>query len=216
MTSSVRDAAMANSAIRLAAAGDTVEFARIVATHHADMVRVAYVVSGGSQDLADDAVQAAWAIAWRKLGSLRDPDRLRPWLVSVAANEARQLCRRRRRLAVVEIDMGVRDPGGDDPADRAEELDLERVISHLSADDRALLALRYEAGLDSSEIGRRFHECERMAHRQRSLRGLHVLLPRLWSVDAIPGRGDHLPGLAPDAVGRVDQDRLRYQMSPPR
>lgn len=62
---------MATSAIRLAAAGDTVEFARIVAAHHADMTRVAYVVCGGDQELAADAVQAAWTIAWKKLGSLR-------------------------------------------------------------------------------------------------------------------------------------------------
>jgi len=38
-------------------------------------------------------VQSARSIAWRKLSSLRDPERLRPWLVSVAANEARQLVR---------------------------------------------------------------------------------------------------------------------------
>lgn len=144
---------MATSAIRLASAGDTVEFARIVAAHHADMTRVAYVVSGGDQDLADDAVQAAWAIAWKKLGSLRDPDRLKPWLISIAANEARQLCRRRRRAVLVEIDLATPEPVGRDPADRAGELDLERAMRHLSVDDRVLLAMRYEAGLDSSEIG---------------------------------------------------------------
>jgi RNA polymerase sigma-70 factor (ECF subfamily) len=153
MTSTVRDVAMANSAIRLAAAGDTAEFSRIVAAHHADMARVAYVVTGGDQDLADDAVQAAWTIAWRKLGSLRDPDRLKPWLISVAANEARQLCRRQRRAALVEIDLATPDPAGRDPADRTGELDLEQAMGHLSVEDRVLLALRYEAGLDSSEIG---------------------------------------------------------------
>lgn len=153
MTISAREAAMATTSIRLAAAGDTVEFARIVAAHHADMVRVAYVVCGGRQDLADDAVQAAWSIAWRRLGSLRDPKRLKAWLISVAANEARQLCRRQRRLAAVELDAGTADPGGGDPADRAGALDLEGVLEHLSPDERTLLALRYEAGLDSSEIG---------------------------------------------------------------
>ena len=144
---------MATTTIRLAAAGDTVAFARIVAAFHGDMTRVAYVVSGGDQDIADDAVQAAWSIAWRKLGSLRDPDRLKPWLVSVAANEARQACRRQRRRAVVEIDVDTQDGYARDPADRAEVLDLEHALRHLSPDERALLALRYEAGLDSSEIG---------------------------------------------------------------
>jgi RNA polymerase sigma-70 factor, ECF subfamily len=153
-----RDAAMAPSIVQLAVAGDAVAFARIVAAYHADMVRVAYVVCGGDQDVADDAVQGAWAIAWQKLGSLRDPERLKPWLVAVAANEARQLCRRQRSRAVVQIDVAggdpaFADPAAPDPADRAGALDLDGALRHLSGDERALLALRYEAGLDSSEIG---------------------------------------------------------------
>jgi RNA polymerase sigma-70 factor (ECF subfamily) len=144
---------MATSAIRQAAAGDAIAFARIVDAYHADMIRVAYVVSGGSQELADDAVQAAWTIAWRKLGSVRDPHRLKAWLISVAANEARQLCRHQRRHAVVELDIELADRGGFDPAEHAEDVDLRRAVERLSADDRALLALRYEAGLDSAEIG---------------------------------------------------------------
>jgi RNA polymerase sigma-70 factor (ECF subfamily) len=156
MTGFARDAAMTSSIVELAAAGDTVAFARIVAAYHADLVRVAFVVSGGSQDLADDAVQGAWSIAWRRLGTLRDPDRLKAWLVSVAANEARRVVRRQRswrviRAEVVEIDRP--DEGAaPDPGERAGALDLERALTHLSPDERALLALRYEAGLDSSEI----------------------------------------------------------------
>ena len=153
-----RDVSTAASIVRLAAAGDTVAFTRIVAAYHADMIRVAYVVSGGSQDMADDAVQSAWSVAWRKLGTLRDPDRLKPWLVAVAANEARQMCRRQRLRIVTQIDLGtaepgVADPSEPDPADRAEALSLEAALRHVSADERALLALRYEAGLDSKEIG---------------------------------------------------------------
>src|SRR5215203_2844422 len=83
-------------AVALAAAGDEVAFARIIEAHHDDMTRVSFVICG-DLDVADEAVQAAWPIVWRKLDSLRDPGRLRPWLVSIAANEARQLVRRRRR-----------------------------------------------------------------------------------------------------------------------
>lgn len=148
---------MPTSMIQLAAAGDAVAFARLVAAYHRDMMRVAFVVCGGSQDLADDAVQAAWAIAWRKLRSVRDPDRVKPWLVSVAANEARQLWRREHRRNVVEIDVTTYDETsgstGFDPADEASGIDLRRALRTLSAEDRALLALHFEAGLDSSEIG---------------------------------------------------------------
>ena len=54
-----------------AAAGDEVAFARVVQAHHDDMTRVCFVICG-DLDIADEAVQAAWPIAWRKLGSLRD------------------------------------------------------------------------------------------------------------------------------------------------
>ena len=148
-----RDATGATSIVQLAAAGDTVAFARIVNAYHTDMIRVAYVVSGGDQDLADDAVQTAWSVAWRKLGSLRDPERLKPWLVSVAANEARQLCRRQRRATVVEIDMATIRRRDRRSRRSRDGLDLERVLRRLTPEERSLLALRYESGLDSTEIG---------------------------------------------------------------
>src|SRR4051812_12514861 len=82
-----------------AAAGDVVSLARIVERYHRDMARVCAVITG-DPDTAEEAVQAAWPVAWRRLGSLRDPERLRAWLVSIAANEARQLLRRERRRRV--------------------------------------------------------------------------------------------------------------------
>lgn len=140
--------------ISRAAAGDQVAFARIVQAHHHDMIRVCFVVCG-DLDLADEAVQAGWAIAWRKLGTLRDPDRLRPWLVSVAANEARQLLRRSRRRTIVELALaGDAASGGSDPARRSDDIDLANALARLDPDDRALLALRYVAGFDSTELAR--------------------------------------------------------------
>jgi len=43
----------------------------------------------GDAETTSDAVQAAWAAAWRRLGSLRDPTQVRAWLVAIAANEVR-------------------------------------------------------------------------------------------------------------------------------
>lgn len=151
-----RDAVTASWIVEAAAAGDAIAFARLVAAYHADMIRVAFVVTGGDQDLADDAVQLAWAIAWRKLGSLRDAGRVRPWLVSVAANEARQLCRHRRMLHQIPMSFAgeaMAEPVAPGPDERADVLDLESALRLLSPNERVLLALRYEAGLDSTAIG---------------------------------------------------------------
>jgi RNA polymerase sigma factor (sigma-70 family) len=136
-----------------AAAGDRDALARIVGAHHDDMARICFVICG-DQDQAQDAVQAAWPVAWSKLGSLRDPDRLRSWLMAIAANEARQAIRRRQRRPVVEI--SVADVGSErlDPAAGAALIDLAAALRRLSPDERMLLALRYVAGFDATEIGR--------------------------------------------------------------
>lgn len=136
-----------------AAAGDEVAFRRIIAAHHEDMRRVcAYIV--GDLTMADEATQAAWVIAWKRLRDVREPSHLRPWLMRVAANEAKQLLRRRRSQARFEITTDAsREPGGRDPATGVTGLDLRAAISRLDADDRMLLALRYVAGFDSNELG---------------------------------------------------------------
>ena len=140
------------SEVQLAAAGDEAAFARIVATHHAEMARIAYGVCGDS-GLAEDAVQAAWSIAWRKLHTLRDSDRLRPWLVAVVANEARHLVRRRGNRPVMELEIDACDAPTPDLSDEIERVDLMNALRRLTPDERALLALRYGAGFDSAEIG---------------------------------------------------------------
>jgi len=145
------DATAVATTFRRAADGDEPAFARLVAEHHASMARVAYVVTG-EPELTRDAVQAAWSIAWRRLHDVRDPGQVRSWLVAIAANEARHLVRRRRRVTIVDISEARDRSGGSDPAERIGGLDLERSLRHLGPDDRALLALRYVAGLDSTEI----------------------------------------------------------------
>jgi RNA polymerase sigma-70 factor, ECF subfamily len=140
-------------AVALAAAGDEVAFTRIVQAYHDDMTRVCFVICG-DVDIADEAVQAAWPIVWRKVGSLRDASRLRPWLISIAANEARLLIRRRRRRTVVELAVADAAAPGVDPAGRVADIDLANALARLDPDDRALLALRYVAGFDSTELAR--------------------------------------------------------------
>jgi RNA polymerase sigma-70 factor (ECF subfamily) len=144
------------AAVARAASGDEAAFTRIVAAHHDDMTRVAFVVCG-DVELAQEAVQAAWQKAWLKLGSIRAADRLRPWLVSIAANEAKQLMRSRNRRwlreAVIDGDVPA-GPVAPDPAGRAAQLDLANALAGLTPDERTLIALRYAAGLTSDEIGR--------------------------------------------------------------
>ena len=153
MTSSTNETSA--GLMRLAVGGDEVAFARIVDAHHADMSRVCFVATGGDVELTAEAVQSAWPIAWRKLHTIRDPQRLRPWLISIAVNEARQQARRGRRGRVLEISVAMGQVvAGRDPASHAGDIDLRNALARLKPDDRALIALRYVAGFDSTELAR--------------------------------------------------------------
>lgn len=145
--------------MRLAKDGDEVAFAGLVDAHHADMSAVCFVVTGGDAELTEEAVQSAWPIAWRKLHTIRDPERLRPWLISIAVNEARQLSRRRRRGRVLEISVALDSSpiAPEDPGSHVGDIDLRNALSGMSPEDRALVALRYVAGFDSTELARALH-----------------------------------------------------------
>ena len=70
----------------------------------------------------------------------------------IAANEARQAVRRRQRHPVVDLSVADGVPPDDDPGALIDLIDLQRAFQRLKPDDRALLAMRYVAGLDSTEI----------------------------------------------------------------
>jgi RNA polymerase sigma factor (sigma-70 family) len=135
-----------------AAKGDEIAFARIVAAYNGEMHRVCVVVAR-DRSIAEEAVQAAWLIAWNKLGKVRDPARVRPWLVSIAVNEVKQLLRKQRRRSQVEIGADASAvPGGFDPGASIGDLDLRNALEGLDPDDRALLAMRYVAGFNATEL----------------------------------------------------------------
>ncbi len=165
----IAEAVPLETTVRRAADGDSSAFARLVAAHHASMARVAYVICG-DPELTRDVLQSAWIIAWRRLRDLRQPEQVRAWLVAVAANEARQVVRRRRSIQVVDVSDSFDTVGGGDPAESIAVVDLQRALRDLDPGDRALLALRYLAGLDSTEIA---------AHLGGSASGIRSRLARL-------------------------------------
>ena len=124
------DMSALTTTVELAGAGDEVAFARLVASYQLDLVRVAFVVTG-DEDLAEEAADAAWWIAWRKLPGLRDPSRVRSWLVAVAANEARKIVGRRHRRSLVELHLADPDAADDSDWD-IDRLDLANALGRLA------------------------------------------------------------------------------------
>jgi RNA polymerase sigma factor (sigma-70 family) len=147
-----RPEAVPASVFAAAAHGDEAAFTHVVAAYNDDMLRVCYVITRDA-NLAADAVQEAWAIAWRQMSGLREPNRLKSWLVAVAANEARQIMRHQRRVLVDDaaVESSASTIGGGSTV-WSGRVDLGNALAHLSPEDRALLALRYVADLNSTEL----------------------------------------------------------------
>jgi RNA polymerase sigma-70 factor (ECF subfamily) len=156
LTASRLDEPGSRAAVVQARAGDEAAFRWIVETYTSDMRRVAFLVCG-DLTLAEEAVAAAWPRAWRGLDRLKAADSLRPWLVTIAANQARTLAGRTARRAVREITVEGVDPNLPATTTRPEQadvIDLADAFAKLTAADRELLALRYVAGFTSTELAR--------------------------------------------------------------
>jgi RNA polymerase sigma-70 factor (ECF subfamily) len=133
--------------------GEREAFTELVARHHSELVRIAYAITGDA-DAARDSAQLAWIKAWQRLPSVREPERLRAWLVAIAANEARQHLRARGRRRVREIAPLRQDEHPEQNTfTSADRLDLNAALLRLDPADRSLLAMRYLVGLTTEEIG---------------------------------------------------------------
>src|SRR5215471_1595293 len=62
---------------------------------------------------AADAVQDTFVIAASRLDGLRDPERLRPWLYSVARNESLRILRSKKGTSALDEAPDVTDDSGD-------------------------------------------------------------------------------------------------------
>jgi RNA polymerase sigma-70 factor (ECF subfamily) len=135
--------------------GDAHAYEDLVRPHQEIAFRVAYVIARNSAD-AEDATQEALVKAWRALGRFRPDEPLRPWLLRIVANEARNRRRsagRRERLALRAAESsGEAAPSPEDTMlDEAQRADLLRALDELPDAAREVLAYRYLLELSEEE-----------------------------------------------------------------
>jgi RNA polymerase sigma factor (sigma-70 family) len=109
----------------------------------------------GEPSDAADAVQDTFIIAAAKLGGLRDPNRLRPWLYAVARNECHRRLRGRATAAPIDdVDEWVDDaPDVGVEAEQAELRQLVRsALSGLNPGEREIIELNLRHELDGAEL----------------------------------------------------------------
>lgn len=144
--------------IAAARRGDTQAYDALVSPYLDVAWRTALVILRDATD-AEDAVQAALFKAWQHLASFREDQPLRPWLLRIVANEAKNLrvTRQRGRDRAANLDdhpgLAVREPDVLDTLVVAERSrDLVARINRLPLHDREILHLKYTLELTEPEI----------------------------------------------------------------
>ena len=104
---------------------------------------------------AADAVQDTFVIAASRLDGLRDPERLRAWLYSVARNESLRILRAKKGTSAFREAPDVTDNYGDvsEHAARAQLKTLfEEAAAGLNPGERQLIELQLRQGLEAAEV----------------------------------------------------------------
>jgi RNA polymerase sigma-70 factor (ECF subfamily) len=129
--------------------GDRVAFERLFRPLYEDGFRLAAALLS-DPSLAEDAVQEALLKAWRKLHTFRSGSDVRPWFLTIVANQCRSM--RRGGWWSVQRFADVDVPGAAEPP-TADRLDLEAALRRLPEKARLLLVLRYYLDMSFEEIG---------------------------------------------------------------
>jgi RNA polymerase sigma-70 factor (ECF subfamily) len=136
-----------------AAAGDAGSFAALIEPLLDPAYRLAAVMLA-DRSSAEDAVQEASIKAWRKLRQLRgDSKSLRPWFLSIVANECR-MARRQRWWSVLKL---AEIPLAESAAEQSATSDLRGALLKLSPDERLPLVLHFYLDLPLDEVARAMH-----------------------------------------------------------
>ncbi|HET7009374.1 MAG TPA: RNA polymerase sigma factor [Anaerolineales bacterium] len=144
--------------IRRAGQGETGVWETIVRSHGDAVFRLAFLLLGDPAD-AEDVAQEVFVRAFRSLDRFDSTRPLRPWLMRITLNQARN--RRRsagRYLAAVERwfrlegrTTGASNREHDSPVTRDEAAELRRAVARLQSQDQEVIYLRFFLGMGEAE-----------------------------------------------------------------
>jgi RNA polymerase sigma-70 factor (ECF subfamily) len=143
--------------VERARAGDLEAMNELVSRFHGNVYRVAFGILR-DEDGASDAAQEAFLKAFRGLRGFRGESSFKTWLLTIAANEARGILRKRGRRHEISLDSvgPVRsgEPSAEVSVERSEDAARVReLLLQLPEKQRQAVTLRIYEDLSFREIG---------------------------------------------------------------
>ena len=130
--------------------GDRFAFDELVGPLIDQAFRLAYGMLHDRQ-AAEDAVQEAAVLAWRKLNNLRPGTEMRPWFLGIVANQCRTIARG-RWWSVLRVDLSLGLGGADFEDAIVRGADVRSALRKLSPEHREVLVLHYYLDLPLDEV----------------------------------------------------------------
>jgi RNA polymerase sigma-70 factor, ECF subfamily len=132
--------------------GDREAFAVLVHQVSDGLYAVAWRILRDS-GLAEDALQNALVLAWRRLPKLRDPDRFEAWIHRILIHACYDESQRTRAWRTSVTVLPLEWPGQpDEAAAIADRDELERAFRKLTVEQRAVFVLHHYVGLPLVEV----------------------------------------------------------------
>ncbi len=105
------------------------------------------------KNLAEDVLQTTWLKATINIASYKEGDAgFSAWLFAIARNECRQHWR--KGVREVAFDPAVHDVEDEAGGSVEDKILVDQILAQLSETDRAIMQLRYIAGLPLNDIAR--------------------------------------------------------------
>ena len=160
--------------------GDVGAYEQLMEAHQGLAFRTAYLITGSAAD-AEEAAQDGFVKAFYALNRFRTGEPLRPWLLRIVANEARNRRRSAGRRAQLALRAAEERPSGDAaPSPEASLLAGEsraallEAVNRLPEEQRLAIAYRYFLELSEEETAAALG-CRRGTVKSRVSRGLERL-----------------------------------------
>jgi RNA polymerase sigma-70 factor, ECF subfamily len=134
--------------VKSACAGDVDSFRKLYERYYGMAVGIAYSRLA-DKHLAEDAAQEAFAIACRRLYSLRDTQRFPEWLGTICRRTASRMARSQTNGAPIKSE-----PISPVSEDHCRREQVHEALNQLSKSEREIIHLHYFSGLSYDEIAR--------------------------------------------------------------
>ena len=126
---------------------DKETFCKLVKEYTPNMYRLSFGILHSKAD-AEDVVGEGILKAYENLHTLRKPERFRPWIMQITANEARKIYQKAKRVAVMEQVEEMA------PAFVDDHHELWDAVMMLDVIYREVIILYFYEALPIKEIGR--------------------------------------------------------------